>query len=175
MTSRRVTAYAAPGPGPSLWYWTKHRSALRVTLNYALMALARVSPSFRLKNALYRLMGAKVGERVAVGMEVTFDVMYPELIEVHDDVTVGYDTVLLCHEYLRHEHRTGKVVLETGVTVGANCTLLPGVTVGRGATVSAMSLVNRDVPAGELWGGVPVRQLRRARDGDGTGPRKAQA
>jgi acetyltransferase-like isoleucine patch superfamily enzyme len=56
----------------------------------------------------------------------------------------------------------GPVVVERRATIGANCTLLPGVVVGEGATVSAMSLVNRDVPPGELWGGVPARRLRTA-------------
>ena len=162
MTTRRVEATPAPGPGPALWTWTGHRSVVRTMWNYALMALARVSPSFRLKNALYRAIGARVGERVAVGMEVTFDVMFPELIEIHDDVTIGYDSTLLCHEYLRHEHRVGKIVIERDVTVGANTTILPGVRIGAGATVSAMSLVNKDVPPGEFWGGVPARKLRDA-------------
>ena len=124
------------------------------------MALARVSPSFRVKNGLYRMMRCRVGERVAVGLEATFDVLYPELIDIGDDVTVGYSTTILCHEYIHGEYRTGPVVLGARATIGANCTILPGVTVGADAIVSAMSLVNRDVPAGEFWGGVPARRLR---------------
>lgn len=172
MTTRRVESTPAPGPGPALWTWRGHRSVVRTMWNYALMAVARVSPSFRFKNALYRAMGAAVGERVAVGMEVTFDVLFPELIEIHDDVTIGYDTTLLCHEYLRNEHRVGKIVIEGDVTVGANTTVLPGVRIGKGATVSAMSLVNKDIPPGEFWGGVPARRLRGAEDGaDAAAPR----
>jgi acetyltransferase-like isoleucine patch superfamily enzyme len=43
--------------------------------------------------------------------------------------------------------------------IGANCTILPGVVIGDGAIVGAMSLINRDVPAGASVGGTPIRRL----------------
>jgi acetyltransferase-like isoleucine patch superfamily enzyme len=63
---------------------------------------------------------------------------------------------------MRYEWRRGPVVIGRDVTIGANCTVLPGVVIGAGATVSAMSLVNCDVPPGALVGGVPIRLIRPA-------------
>lgn len=40
--------------------------------------------------------------------------------------------------------------------------VLPGVTIGEGAIIAAGAVVNRDVPDGEMWGGVPARRLRPA-------------
>lgn len=40
--------------------------------------------------------------------------------------------------------------------------VLPGVTIGKGAIIAAGAVVNRDVPDGETWGGVPARRLRAA-------------
>jgi UDP-2-acetamido-3-amino-2,3-dideoxy-glucuronate N-acetyltransferase len=46
-----------------------------------------------------------------------------------------------------------------GATLGANCTVVCGVTVGEFAFVGAGALVNRDVPAYALVVGVPARQI----------------
>ena len=126
------------------------------------MALARITPWFRMKNWLYRRMGMTVGKHASVGLEATMDIFFPELITIGDESIVGYNSTILCHEFLVEEYRTGPVVIEGGVTIGANTTILPGVTIGEGATVSAHSLVNRDVPPGTFYGGVPARELTRS-------------
>lgn len=162
----RLTERPSDGPRASLWYWRHHAGFLRTSGRYLVVWLARRVPSFRLKNWMYRaLLGAKVHPHAAVGLEVTLDIFYPHLVTIGEDAVVGYNTTILCHEYMADKYRVGPVVIERRATIGANCTLLPGVVVGEGATVSAMSLVNRDVPPGELWGGVPVRRIRGA---DGT-------
>lgn len=162
----RLTERPSDGPRASLWYWPKHAGFLRTSGRYLVIVLCRVAPSFRLKNWMYRaLLRAKVHKHAAVGLEVTFDIFYPHLITIGEDAVVGYNTTILCHEYMADKYRVGPVVIERRATIGANTTLLPGVIVGEGATVSAMSLVNRDIPPGELWGGVPVRRIRGA-DGE---------
>ncbi len=159
----RTTEKPSDGPRSSLWYWPKHAGFLRTSFRYVVIAAARITPSFRLKNWMYRtFLRAKVHKHAAVGLEVTFDVFFPHLITIEEDAIVGFRTTILCHEYAADFYRIGPVVIQKRATIGANTTLLPGVIVGEGATVSAMSLVNRDIPPGELWGGVPVRKLRGA-------------
>lgn len=169
---RDVTLHPSLDDRNALWHWWRVVGFWKTVRNYVLMTLARASPSLRLKSWLYRRMGATVGRHVSVGLDVTLDIFFPELITLEDDIIVGYDTVILCHEFTHDDYRTGPVRIARGATVGARCTILPGVTIGEGATVSAMSLVNRDVPAGEFWGGVPARPLARAgqpRDPAGSG------
>lgn len=159
----RITERPSDGPRSSLWYWPRHAGFFRTSLRYAVIVLCRVAPSFRLKSWMYRtFLRAQVHPQAAVGLEVTFDVFFPHLITIEQDAIVGYRTTILCHEYAADFYRIGPVVIKRRATIGANCTLLPGVIVGEGATVSAMSLVNRDIPPGELWGGVPVRRIRLA-------------
>ena len=47
--------------------------------------------------------------------------------------------------------------------IGANSTILPGVTIGDGAIVSAGTLVHRDVPAGAFVGGNPMQTIRESK------------
>ena len=55
----------------------------------------------------------------------------------------------------------GEVVIGNGVWVGANCVILKGVHIGDGAVVAAGAVVTKDVPAHEVWAGVPARRQGR--------------
>jgi acetyltransferase-like isoleucine patch superfamily enzyme len=134
-------------------------SPTRVTYNYILMRLARISPSLSLKLWLYRMMGIRVGGNVSIAPEVTMDFFFPQLIEIGDNTIIGYNTTILCHEFLVKEYITGPVVIGRDVMVGANTTILPGITIANGSVVSAHSLVNSDVEG--FVGGVPARPLDR--------------
>jgi acetyltransferase-like isoleucine patch superfamily enzyme len=90
---------------------------------------------------------------------VMLDIFFPQDITIGEDTIIGYHSTILCHEFLRHEWRRGPVVIGRDVMIGANTTVLPGVVIGDGATISAGSLVNRDVPAGAIVGGVPIRLI----------------
>ncbi len=156
----RCQTYQSAGEHASLWYYPRVTGGvLRVTRNAICIYIARFAPSFGLKTMLYRLVGAHVSRHAAVGLGVTFDIFFPQLITIEEDATIGYNTTVLAHEFMRHEWRRGPVRICRDATVGANCTILPGIVIGENATVSAMSLVNRDVPPGTFVGGVPIRLL----------------
>lgn len=164
MAERRTQKHFVQGKN-SLRFWPEIVHPLKVIFYFFVLYTARFVPSFRLKNAMYRMIGVKVGERASVGLGVMLDIFFPDQIEIGDNVVIGYNTTILGHEFMVREWRIGRVVIGNDVTIGANCTILPGVVIGDGATVSAMSLVNRDIPPGAFWGGVPVRELRPAQEG----------
>ena len=163
----RLTRHPTRGRGNSLMQWTDAKSPLTVSRNYAVVLVARASPSLRLKNHLFRALGMTVGEGVAWGLESTPDVFWPELITVEDDAIIGYDATILCHEFLQEEYRTGEVHVGERAMLGAGTVVLPGVRIGADAQVAANSLVDRDVPAGATVAGVPARLVSRAEEGAG--------
>ena len=85
------------------------------------------------------------------------DSMFPERISVGDNTIIGFNTTILAHEYLIEEYRLGDVEIGSQVMIGANSTILPGVKIGDGAIVSAATLVRKDVAAGAMAGGNPMR------------------
>jgi len=89
-------------------------------------------------------------------------------------VDIGSHVMIAAHTLITsvgHEHHRldipmsrqplvfGAVRIEDDVWIGAHCTILPGVTIGRGAIVAAGSVVTRDVPAAAIVGGAPARIL----------------
>lgn len=156
---QRMTVYPSPGPWNSLQYWTRFANPLRVVRNFLVIYANRFGPSEQLKNILYRWTGMRVGDRCSFGLCAMVDVFFPHLIAVGDNCIFGYESLLLAHEFLQGELRVGPVVIGNHVTVGTRSVVLPGVVVGDGAVVSALSLVNKDVPPYSLVGGVPIRIL----------------
>ncbi len=142
-----------------MWYWKQVVSPAKLAFNYILMCMARISPSLPLKLWLYRRMGIEIGNNVSIALEVTMDVFFPQLIKIGDNSIIGYNTTILCHEFLVKEYVTGPVIIGRDVMVGANTTVLPGVKIANGSVVSAHSLVNSDIEG--FVGGVPARPLDR--------------
>jgi acetyltransferase-like isoleucine patch superfamily enzyme len=144
----------------SLWQIYKTVSFWKVVKNFIIIQIARYTPFLGMKNWLYRVfLRMKVGEKTAFALMVMPDTMFPEKITVGNNSVIGYNTTILAHEYLINEYRLGEVIIGDEVLIGANSTILPGVTIGDGAIVSAGTLVHKDVPAGSFVGGNPMQLI----------------
>lgn len=87
-------------------------------------------------------------------------------IYIGDGCQIGHNAVIttLNHDFApekRHIAVPSPVRLGAGVWLGANVTLLPGVTIGDYAVIAAGAVVSKDVPARTLVAGVPAREIRK--------------
>ncbi len=158
---RKTERYPVEGAN-SLWHVYKTVPFWKVVKNFIVIQLARYTPFLAMKNWLYRtFLRMKVGEKTSFGLMVMLDTMFPEKISVGRNSVIGYNTTILAHEYLIKEYRLGEVKIGSEVMIGANSTILPGVTIGDGAIVSAGTLVHKDVPAGAFVGGNPMQLIKK--------------
>ncbi|MEO3947712.1 DapH/DapD/GlmU-related protein [Gorillibacterium sp. CAU 1737] len=157
---RKVERYPVTGPN-SLWQVYSTVSRWKAIRNFIFIQVSRYSPSLRLKNAIYRrVLGMRVGRHTAFALMAMPDVFFPERITVGEDTIIGYNTTILCHEYLTHEYRLGDVRIGSRVMIGAGSILLPGVTIGDDAVVGAGTVVVRDVAPGSFVAGNPMQVIR---------------
>ena len=141
-----------------MYHFIKFTKLFKQTL---FIELARFMPSLRLKRWIYRAcLGMQVGKHTAFAYKVMPDVIYPYLIRIGDNCVIGYNTTILTHEFLVTEWRVGKVIIGNHTLVGANVTILPGVTIGDYVRIGAGTVVNKDVPDGALAYGNPM-QIRK--------------
>jgi UDP-2-acetamido-3-amino-2,3-dideoxy-glucuronate N-acetyltransferase len=54
-----------------------------------------------------------------------------------------------------------KTIIKRGASIGANATILPGVTIGENAMIGAGSVVLNDIPANTIWVGNPAKQIKK--------------
>jgi len=85
--------------------------------------------------------------------------MVPHRVTIGDNVTMSFQVTLVAHGP-KSDPSNMNIVIEDGAYVGCNVTILPGVTVGKGAGVGACAVVTKDVPAGAIVAGNPARILR---------------
>lgn len=144
----------------SLWHVYQTVPFFKVVKNFIVIQTARYTPFLGVKNWMYRtFLRMKIGEKSSFALMVMLDVMFPEKISIGRNTVIGYNTTILAHEYLIKEYRLGEVTIGDEVMIGANSTILPGVTIGDGAVVSAGTLVHKDVPPGAFVGGNPMRLI----------------
>jgi acetyltransferase-like isoleucine patch superfamily enzyme len=85
---------------------------------------------------------------------------------IEDDVFLGPFSVTTNDKYMSYGAELKGPIIKRGARIGANATIMPGVTVGEGAIVSAGSVVTKDVPPHKMVIGVPARVVGDAPKGE---------
>lgn len=101
--------------------------------------------------------------RVGNGVKVQNNVSIYEGVEIEDDVFLGpsmvFTNVINPRAFIIRKEEFKKTHLKKGCSIGANATIVCGVTVGEYALIGSGAVVNRDVKPYALMVGVPARQI----------------
>ena len=149
-----VAASAIIGPGTSVWNQAQVRDGARIGSNCVLG-----------KNA-YVDAGVQIGD----GVKIQNNVSVYHGVTIEDGVFVGPHVCFTNDKVPRAINRDGSpktdadwvvspTLVRRGAALGANSTILPGVSIGRWAMVGSGSVVTRDVADYELVVGNPARRI----------------
>lgn len=138
---------------------------------------AQIGEGSRVWHFVHVCGGAKIGKNVSMGQGVFIGnkVTIGDHCKVQNNVSV-YDNVTLeegvfCgpsmvftnvynpRSLIERKDEYRDTLVKKGATLGANCTIVCGVTIGEYAFVGAGAVINKDVPAYALVVGVPARQV----------------
>jgi UDP-2-acetamido-3-amino-2,3-dideoxy-glucuronate N-acetyltransferase len=137
---------AVIGPGTRIWHWVH------------VCAGARIGSGCSLGQNVF------VGNRVAIGdhVKIQNNVSVYDNVTIEDGVFCGpsmvFTNVYNPRAEISRKDEYRDTLVKRGATLGANCTIVCGVTIGAHAFVGAGAVVNRDVPDFALMLGVPARQ-----------------
>ncbi|USS93164.1 sugar O-acetyltransferase [Fructilactobacillus ixorae] len=109
------------------------------------------------------------GKNITIGKEcfINKNAMFDDLggISIGDRCLIGPNATLVTINHVRAVNKRwdlhlGAIHIESDVWLGANVTVLPGVTIGKGAIIGANSLVNKDIPPRTLAVGSPAKVIK---------------
>ena len=123
--------------------------------NRILQHLARFLPgAMTLRVRFHRWRGVSIGSEVWIGYDSVLETSHPQLIFIGNRVLISLRTTIIAHF-----HGSKGVHIEDDVWIGPGAIILPNVRIGRGAVVSAGSVVTTSVPAMTMVQGNPARPV----------------
>jgi len=149
--------------------------------SYVLNYLVARIPIWALRKSYYRMSGLTLGDRTILDMDQYFLGISKLTVGSHSHVnrkctldargglTIGNHVSISHHVSIisaSHDYRSptfayssAPIVIEDYVWIGINATILQGVTIGRGAVVSAGAVVTRTVAPFTVVGGIPAKEI----------------
>ena len=139
--------------------------------------------SAEIRNLLSEITGTEIDESITVftplyinygkntkigkNVFINFDCTFLDLggITIEDNVLIAPKVCLLSERHpvslqSRHSLTVGHIHIKKNAWIGANATILPGVTIGENSIVAAGAVVSKNVPDNTIVGGIPAKVIR---------------
>ena len=151
----------------------RFKMKIKFLRGWILHSLAYSSPLSSFSINMQRSRGVKIGKNCHFNPYVLIDLIYPKMVEIGDNVTLGSHSMIFAHSnpsanlFLKQgdfPRKVSKVVIKSGAVINPGSIIIAGVTIGKDAIVSVGSVVTEDVPDRTIVVGNPARPIKKIED-----------
>ena len=138
----------------------------------------RLQQKFRAYSSIYpgwairmqKARGVKIGKNCHINPYVLIDLMYPQLITIENNVSLGSYSMIFAHSnptanlFLKqngYPRVVKPVLIKEGAVINPGTIITAGVTIGKNSMISVGSVVSRDVPDFSVVAGNPARVIKK--------------
>lgn len=148
----------------------KIRLRNRILSSWILHSFAYSSPHSGFAISMQRARGVKIGKNCHFCPYVQIDLVYPQLITIENNVTLGTNTMIFAHMnptanlFLKlgsYPRKVEPVIIKSGAVLTPGSIVMAGVTIGENSIVSPGSVVSQDVPDYCVVVGNPARVVKK--------------
>ena len=120
--------------------------------------------------SLQRSRGVEIGENCHFSPYVLIDLIYPSMVSIGNNVTIGSNTMIFAHynptanKFLKengYPREIQKVVINDGAVIGPGSIITMGTTIGKNAIIGAGSVVSKTIPDSTVALGNPARVIKK--------------
>jgi len=148
----------------------KFKLKSKFTRGWILHSLAYSSPHSGFAIKMQQMRGVKIGKECHFNPYVLIDLVYPELVDIGDNVTLGSNSMIFAHSnpsanlFLKkgeYPRKVARVVIKKGAVINPGVVVNAGVTIGENSIIGPRSVVGQNIPDYCVAIGNPARVIKR--------------
>lgn len=146
------------------------RLKMKMLRSWILHYFAYSSPLSNFVINTQRSRGVKIGKNCHFSPYVLIDLVYPELVEIGDNVTIGSNAMIFTHinptanlnlKKTHYPRKVAKVTIKSGAVINPGAIIIAGVTIGKNSIVSIGATVFENIPDNCVVLGNPARVVKK--------------
>lgn len=148
----------------------KFQLRAKILRSWILHSLSYSSPHSNFAIMMQKARGVKIGKNCHFCPYVQIDLIYPQLVTIEDNVTIGANVMIFAHMnptaniFLKkgdYPRKVESVLIKTGAVLTPGSIIMAGIIVGKNSIVSPGSVVTRNVPDHCVVVGNPARVVKK--------------
>ncbi len=148
----------------------KFRLRMKILRSWMLHSMAYFSPHSGFAIKMQNSRGVQIGKNCHFCPYVQIDLIYPQLVSIGDNVTLGANCMIFAHMnptanlFLKtgeYKRKVEPVTIKSGAVLTPGSIILAGITIGENSIVSPGSVVTQDVPDYCVVVGNPARVVKK--------------